>query len=128
MLFVVRYMQCTFVTVIALMKKVYLFFSISSDLLSMEKGKTKNLELLFWVFQVEFALTVDKFDRRFKKTKRDLILTKSHLYLIGRMQVKKGPEKGQIKDVIKRKIDLENISQVSQKMQVVLASLMIWWI
>lgn len=121
-------MQWTFVTVIALMKKVYLFFSISSDLLSMEKGKTKNLELLFWVFQVEFALTVDKFDRRFKKTKRDLILTKSHLYLIGRMQVKKGPEKGQIKDVIKRKIDLENISQVSQKMQVVLASLMIRWI
>ncbi|ROT72066.1 Myosin-Ie [Penaeus vannamei] len=63
--------------------------------------------------KVEFALTVDKFDRRFKKTKRDLILTKSHLYLIGRMQVKKGPEKGQIKDVIKRKIDLENISQAT---------------
>ncbi|XP_063601194.1 unconventional myosin-Ie-like [Penaeus indicus] len=63
--------------------------------------------------KVEFALTVDKFDRRFKKTKRDLILTKSHLYLIGRMQVKKGPEKGQIKDVIKRKIDLENLSQAT---------------
>nr|XP_045626212.1 unconventional myosin-Ie-like isoform X1 [Procambarus clarkii] len=63
--------------------------------------------------KVEFALTVDKFDRRFRQTKRDLIVTKSNLYLIGRMQVKKGPEKGAILDVIKRKIDLENVIQAT---------------
>ncbi|KAK2153501.1 hypothetical protein LSH36_295g04091 [Paralvinella palmiformis] len=43
--------------------------------------------------RVEFALTMDKFDRRFK--------------------VKKGPHKGQLIEVIKRKIPLEKISNVS---------------
>lgn len=63
--------------------------------------------------KVEFALTVDKFDRRFRQTKRDLIVTKANIYLIGRMQIKKGPEKGDIVDVIKRKIDLENVMQAT---------------
>ncbi|XP_042233843.1 unconventional myosin-Ie-like isoform X2 [Homarus americanus] len=63
--------------------------------------------------KVEFALTVDKFDRKFRKTKRDLIVTKSNLYLIGRVQVKKGPDKCKFIDVIKRKIELENIVQAT---------------
>lgn len=63
--------------------------------------------------KVEFALTVDKFDRRFKRMKRDLILTKSNLYLVGRVKVQKGPEKGKVVDIIKRKIELENISQAT---------------
>ncbi|CAL4124191.1 unnamed protein product, partial [Meganyctiphanes norvegica] len=63
--------------------------------------------------KVEFALTVDKFDRRFRKAKRDLIVTKSNLYLIGREQVKNGPDKGKWIQVIKRKIELENVTQVT---------------
>lgn len=63
--------------------------------------------------KVVFAQTVDKFDRRFRKSKRDLILTRSHVYLIGRMQIKKGPEKGKVVDVIKRKIELENVVQAT---------------
>lgn len=63
--------------------------------------------------RVEFAETVLKYDRRFKPVKRDLILTPKSLFLIGREKIKKGNDKGKIKEVIKRKIDLENISQVT---------------
>ncbi|KAM7388082.1 hypothetical protein PAMP_024283 [Pampus punctatissimus] len=48
--------------------------------------------------RVDFADSVNKFDRRFKSIKRDLILTPKGIYLIGREKVKKGPEKGQIKE------------------------------
>lgn len=45
--------------------------------------------------------------------KRDLILTPKSVYLIGREKVKQGPEKGQVKEVLKRKIDVEKILAVS---------------
>lgn len=45
--------------------------------------------------------------------KRDLILTPKGIYLIGREKVKKGPEKGQIKEVLKRKMEFGSISGVS---------------
>lgn len=45
--------------------------------------------------------------------KRDLILTPKGIYLIGREKVKKGPEKGQIKEVLKRKLEFGSISSVS---------------
>lgn len=35
------------------------------------------------------------------------------MYLIGREKVKKGPEKGQIKEVLKRKLEFGSISSVS---------------
>ncbi|XP_072166992.1 unconventional myosin-If-like [Diadema setosum] len=63
--------------------------------------------------RIEFADKVNKYDRRFKITKRDLLLSARNVYLIGREQIKKGPEKGQIKDVIKRKIPLNHIRSVS---------------
>ncbi|KAG7513689.1 hypothetical protein JOB18_014313 [Solea senegalensis] len=63
--------------------------------------------------RVDFADSVNKFDRRFKSIKRDLILTPKGIYLIGREKVKKGPEKGQIKEVLKRKLEFESISSVS---------------
>ncbi|XP_077175772.1 unconventional myosin-Ie-like isoform X3 [Paroedura picta] len=62
---------------------------------------------------VDFAETVVKYDRRFKTVKRDLILTPKFLYLIGREKVKQGPEKGAIKEVLKRQIELERIQSVS---------------
>ncbi|XP_034439211.1 unconventional myosin-If [Hippoglossus hippoglossus] len=63
--------------------------------------------------RVDFADSVNKFDRRFKSIKRDLILTPKGIYLIGREKVKKGPEKGHIKEVLKRKMEFESISGVS---------------
>lgn len=45
--------------------------------------------------------------------KRDLILTPKGIYLIGREKVKKGPEKGQIKEILKRKLEFGSIMSVS---------------
>lgn len=45
--------------------------------------------------------------------KRDLILTPKAIYVIGREKVKKGAEKGQIKEVLKRKLELGSINGVS---------------
>ncbi|CAN8029064.1 unnamed protein product, partial [Ixodes persulcatus] len=63
--------------------------------------------------RIEFAETVFKYDRRFKPVKRDLILTPKSVFLVGREKVKKGADKGKIREVVKRRIDLENISQVT---------------
>ncbi len=46
-------------------------------------------------------------------TKRDLILTGKTIFLIGREKVKKGPKKGQIIEVVKRRIPIETIRQIS---------------
>lgn len=45
--------------------------------------------------------------------KRDLLLTPKCLYLIGREKVKQGPDKGQVKEVLKRRIEMERILSVS---------------
>ncbi|KAF4110087.1 unconventional myosin-If [Onychostoma macrolepis] len=63
--------------------------------------------------RVDFADSVSKFDRRFKSIKRDLILTPKSIYLIGREKIKKGPEKGQIKEVLKRKLDIGSVRSIS---------------
>ncbi|XP_029360409.1 myosin IEb isoform X2 [Echeneis naucrates] len=63
--------------------------------------------------RIDFADVVLKYDRRFRTVKRDLILTPKFLYLIGREKVKHGPEKGQIQEVLKRKIELSKIQSVS---------------
>ncbi|XP_032089957.1 unconventional myosin-Ie-like [Thamnophis elegans] len=63
--------------------------------------------------RVDFADTVTKYDRRFKTVKRDLILTPKFLYLIGREKVKQGAEKGAIREVLKRQLEVERIQSVS---------------
>lgn len=40
-------------------------------------------------------------------------MTPKSVYLIGREKVKQGPEKGQVTEVLKRKIDVEKILAVS---------------
>lgn len=40
------------------------------------------------------------------------------VYLIGREKVKQGPEKGQVTEVLKRKIDVEKILAVSLRCKV----------
>uniref|UniRef100_A0A8C6X0U4 Myosin IF n=1 Tax=Naja naja TaxID=35670 RepID=A0A8C6X0U4_NAJNA len=63
--------------------------------------------------RIDFADSVTKYDRRFKSIKRDLILTPKHLYLIGREKVKKGPEKGLIREVLKKKLEVQRLNRVS---------------
>jgi len=63
--------------------------------------------------KVEFAQTVDEYNRRFKAEKRDLILTGKAVWLIGRQKVKTGPNKGQMEPAVNRKLELENIAKVS---------------
>ncbi|XP_058502779.1 myosin IEb [Solea solea] len=63
--------------------------------------------------RIDFADVVLKYDRKFRSVKRDLILTPKFLYLIGREKVKQGPDKGQIQEVLKRKIELNKIQSVS---------------
>ncbi|XP_068426002.1 myosin IEb [Clinocottus analis] len=63
--------------------------------------------------RIDFADVVVKFDRRFRTVKRDLILTPKFLYLIGREKVKQGPDKGQIQEVLKRKMEVNKIQSVS---------------
>ncbi|XP_057578562.1 unconventional myosin-Ie isoform X4 [Hippopotamus amphibius kiboko] len=63
--------------------------------------------------KIDFADTVTKYDRRFKSVKRDLLLTPKCLYLIGREKVKQGPDKGLVKEVLKRRIEMERILSVS---------------
>lgn len=87
--------------------------------------------------KIDFADKVTKYDRRFKVSvrarvcrrrlrvhdqpsrspaqgiKRDLILTPKAVYLIGREKVKQGPEKGQVTEVLKRRVDVEKILAVS---------------
>lgn len=63
--------------------------------------------------KIYFAEVVKKYDRHFKTSRRDLILTGSTLFLIGREKVKRGKNRGCYQEVIKRKIELETISDVS---------------
>ncbi|KAL4629512.1 unconventional myosin-Ie-like isoform X1 [Arapaima gigas] len=63
--------------------------------------------------KIDFADVVIKYDRRFRSVKRDLILTPKFLYLIGREKMKQGPEKGQIREVLKRKIQVEKVQSVA---------------
>ncbi|NXU76540.1 MYO1F protein, partial [Oreotrochilus melanogaster] len=63
--------------------------------------------------RIDFADSITKYDRRFKPIKRDFILTPKCFYLIGREKVKKGPGKGQIKEVLKKKVELQAVSGVS---------------
>lgn len=46
-------------------------------------------------------------------TKRDLVVTNKFVYLVGRELIKKGPQKGQVEEVIKRKLEYQMITRVS---------------
>lgn len=44
---------------------------------------------------------------------RDLLLTANAIYLIGREKVAKGPNKGEIIEVLKRRLEMSEITSVS---------------
>ncbi|XP_064474896.1 unconventional myosin-Ie-like [Ornithodoros turicata] len=91
-------------------------FSVNRNFLGDYIGMENRPELRVLVGKrekIEFSETINKYDRRFKSVKRDLIVTSKALFLIGREKIKKGADKGLIKEVVKRKIDLENIMQIT---------------
>lgn len=77
---------------------------------------------------IEFAQTCSKFDRQFKRQKRDFILTNKALYIIGREElnkkekfiskiVKSKSESRNIVEVIKRKIEYGEVSKIALSQQ-----------
>ena len=65
--------------------------------------------------KVEFAQSVQRYDRKFrglKIVKRDLIVTQKGIFIIGREKVKTGPNAGQFQEVISRSIPFPQLFQV----------------
>ncbi|XJO77043.1 hypothetical protein BDV3_001684 [Batrachochytrium dendrobatidis] len=60
-----------------------------------------------------FVDAVTKYDRNFKPTQREIIVSDTHLFLIGAEKQKNGPNKGKFVKVVKRKIPLGDISSLS---------------
>ena len=66
--------------------------------------------------KIEFAQTVTRYDRNLlglKSAKRDLVVVPSAIFIIGRNMMEKGPNKGQVMEVVKRRIPMSDLSQVS---------------
>ncbi len=63
---------------------------------------------------IEFAQTCNKYDRQFKKQKRDFILTNKAVYIIGRDQIKDPKtKKKSIVEIVKRRVELAKISKIA---------------
>ncbi|VDM39001.1 unnamed protein product [Toxocara canis] len=62
--------------------------------------------------RIIFAATVSKYDRRFKTSKLDLLVTSKELLLIGRELVKSGPNKGKLVEVVKRTIGYNELLSI----------------
>ncbi|KAI9341028.1 P-loop containing nucleoside triphosphate hydrolase protein [Zopfochytrium polystomum] len=60
-----------------------------------------------------FADNVQKFDRKFKGTPRELIVTEHAIIIIGSEKEKNGPNKGKFVKVVKRKLTFQEIGSVS---------------
>ncbi|KAM3728678.1 Unconventional myosin-Ie [Dirofilaria immitis] len=62
--------------------------------------------------RIVFAATVNKYDRRFKISKLDFLVTTNKIVLIGREIEKKGPNKGKIVEILKRQIGYNDIVSI----------------
>ncbi|KAJ3056601.1 Unconventional myosin-Ie [Rhizophlyctis rosea] len=63
--------------------------------------------------KVAFAAAVTKYDRKFKPTQRELLITETAVILIGAEKEKSGPNKGKLVKVVKRKLPFSAIQSVS---------------
>uniref|UniRef100_A0AAF5RTP5 Uncharacterized protein n=3 Tax=Wuchereria bancrofti TaxID=6293 RepID=A0AAF5RTP5_WUCBA len=62
--------------------------------------------------RIIFAATINKYDRRFKVSKIDFLITANKIVLIGREVEKKGLNKGKIIEVLKRQINFNDIDSI----------------
>ena len=58
-------------------------------------------------------------------TKRDLLLSARNIYLIGREKVASGPDKGQIKDVVKRLIPVAQVKSISLRYEIIVIKIIV---
>ncbi|TPX68482.1 hypothetical protein SpCBS45565_g02989 [Spizellomyces sp. 'palustris'] len=63
--------------------------------------------------KVFFADIVTKYDRKFKATQRELLITETSVIMIGTEKEKSGPNKGKLVKAVKRKIPLKDVQSVS---------------
>jgi len=62
--------------------------------------------------KIEFAQTVDDYNRKLKPGKKDMVLTPKAVFLLGREKMKDGPNKGQFVPVVDRAIEMEKIQKL----------------
>ena len=60
-----------------------------------------------------FASSVTKYDRNFKPSLREIIVTDNSIFIIGAEKEKSGPNKGKLVKVVKRQIQFANINSLS---------------
>ena len=60
-----------------------------------------------------FSEIVVKFDRSFKTSLREFLITDKHIFIIGAEEAKDGPNKGKMLKIVKRKIQYFEISGIS---------------
>ncbi|ORY53153.1 hypothetical protein BCR33DRAFT_711504 [Rhizoclosmatium globosum] len=63
--------------------------------------------------KVYFSDVVQKYDRKFKPTPRELLISDNAVFLIGFEKEKEGPNKGKMVKVVKRKLGFKEIGSVS---------------
>lgn len=63
--------------------------------------------------KVLFADVMQKYDRKFKPSPRECILTNTNVIILGTEKVKDGPNKGKFIKIIKRSIPFASIQSVS---------------
>ncbi|KAJ3205417.1 Unconventional myosin-Ie [Entophlyctis luteolus] len=63
--------------------------------------------------KVYFADVVQKYDRKFKPTQREFLISDNAIFLIGLEKEKDGPNKGKMVKVVKRKLSFKEIGAVS---------------
>ncbi|KAI8900491.1 P-loop containing nucleoside triphosphate hydrolase protein, partial [Globomyces pollinis-pini] len=60
-----------------------------------------------------FSDTITKYDRSFKPSSREILITDQHIFIVGSEKVDKGPNKGKFVKAVKRKLQYSEISSVS---------------
>ncbi|RKO97884.1 hypothetical protein CXG81DRAFT_26193 [Caulochytrium protostelioides] len=63
--------------------------------------------------KVFFADMMTKYDRKMKSTRREILVTQSHVYMVGQEKMKDGPNKGQWIKIVKRRIPMHAIQKIS---------------
>lgn len=64
-----------------------------------------------------FSSEITKYDRKFKPSAKELMVTNLHIFFIGTEQIKSGPQKGNYEKVVKRKIPFNQIKGITLRFE-----------
>ena len=62
-----------------------------------------------------FCDRITKYDRRWKPQEREILISQYAIVIVAAEPIPKGPEKGKIVKVAKRKIPIDQISSISMR-------------